>query len=93
MLTAAEAGTPIAFMLILLHGDTATYHIGWTGPRGRAVGAHNLLLWDASCTLAARGYIRLDLGRTDPLRTPGIARFKLGAGAAPRDLGPTRLRI
>ncbi len=93
MITAAEAGTPVAFMLMLLHGDTATYHIGWTGPRGRALSAHNLLLWRASCILSQRGYARLDLGLADPTRGPGLARFKLEAGAMLRDIGPTRLHL
>ncbi|WP_324754563.1 GNAT family N-acetyltransferase [Roseovarius sp. Pro17] len=93
MLTASEAGTPIAFMLMLLHAPTATYHIGWTGQRGRALNAHTLLMWRAAGHLAQSGYTQLDLGRVDCARTPGIARFKMGAGAALRDLGPTALRL
>ena len=91
LLTARENGTPVGFMLMLLHAPVATYHIGWSGPRGRALNVHNLLLWRASQDLAARGYTRLDLGRTDTARTPGIARFKMGTGAAPRAVGPTTL--
>ncbi|MFX0540115.1 GNAT family N-acetyltransferase [Roseovarius sp. S4756] len=93
MLIAEDAGAPIAFMLMLLHSDMATYHIGWTGACGRALNAHTLLLWRASCLLAQSGYSALDLGRTDAAQTPGIARFKLGTGAAGRELGPTRLRL
>ncbi len=91
LLTAIENGTPLGFMLMLMHAPVATYHIGWSGPRGRALNVHNLLLWRASQELAAGGYTRLDLGRTDAARTPGIARFKMGAGAALRMLGPTTL--
>ncbi|HEY9039216.1 MAG TPA: GNAT family N-acetyltransferase [Roseovarius sp.] len=91
LLTAEENGVPVGFMLMLLHAPVATYHIGWSGPRGRALNVHNLLLWRASQELAARGYTRLDLGRTDAARTPGIARFKMGAGAAPCSVGPTIL--
>ncbi|PVA11667.1 hypothetical protein DC366_01520 [Pelagivirga sediminicola] len=91
LLTAKDGGAPVAFMLFLLHTPTATYHLGWSGERGRATGAHGLLLWRASQELAARGYHRLDLGHADPQRTPGITRFKLGAGAAPRALGATTL--
>jgi lipid II:glycine glycyltransferase (peptidoglycan interpeptide bridge formation enzyme) len=80
-------------MLLLLHAPVATYHIGWTGPRGRQLNAHSLLMWRASCHLADAGYTRLDLGRTDPARTPGIARFKMGTGAELRDLGATTLRL
>lgn len=91
MLVASEAGTPVAFMLMLLHTPTATYHIGWTGPRGRRLNAHTLLLWRASCSLAQMGYARLDLGSIDAARSPGITRFKVGAGANLRNLGPTTL--
>ena len=91
MLTADEGGAPVAFMLMLLHGQIATYHAGWSGSRGRALNAHNLLLWRASQILSQRGYQRLDLGRIDPSRAPGLARFKLGAGAVPHALGATTL--
>ncbi len=91
LLTAEENGAPLGFMLMLLHAPVATYHIGWSGPRGRALNVHNLLMWRASQDLAARGYTRLDLGRTNVAQTPGIARFKMGAGAAPRISGPTTL--
>lgn len=90
---AYHAGVPVAFMLILTHGDVATYHIGWTGARGRHLSAHNLLLWRASCALARAGVARLDLGKLNPTRTPGLDRFKLGTGAARRSLGPTMLRL
>ncbi|WP_138934003.1 GNAT family N-acetyltransferase [Roseovarius arcticus] len=91
ILIAEEQGTPVAFMLMLLHAPTATYHIGWTGPHGRSLNAHTLLMWRASCHLAQAGYKRLDLGRTDTARIPGITRFKTGTGAVLRDLGATTL--
>lgn len=82
--------TPIAFMLFLLHAPVASYHIGWTGPEGRRTSAHALLLWHASSRLADGGFLRLDLGRLDPLN-PGLTEFKLRSGAVARDLGATRL--
>lgn len=82
-------GQPAAGVLILLHAPTASYHAGWTGPSGRAVSAHNLLLWQAGCWLAAQGYHRLDLGNLDTDSTPGLARFKLAAGGQPVRLGST----
>lgn len=91
MLTALHAGRPAAFMLLLLHAPTATYHIGWTGAEGRASGAHALLLWRAGEILSCQGYTRLDLGLIDPARAPGLARFKLRAGATARDPGATIL--
>lgn len=86
-----RGGKPAAGVLILLHPPTASYHVGWTGPEGRAVSAHNLLLWRAGCWLAGRGYRTLDLGNLDTETTPGLARFKLAAGGKPVALASTWL--
>lgn len=82
---------PVAAMLFLLHGKGASYHIGWSDELGRQTHAHNLLLWEASNWLADRGYAWADLGTLDTQSTPGLARFKLGAGATPFTLGATCL--
>ncbi|MCB1311781.1 MAG: GNAT family N-acetyltransferase [Sedimentitalea sp.] len=89
MFGALEGGAPVAGMLILRHGDGATYHIGHTTERGRQLSAHTLLLWRATCWLAETGTRRLDLGLIDTESAPGLARFKLGSGARPRRLGGT----
>ncbi|EAQ27016.1 GNAT family N-acetyltransferase [Roseovarius sp. 217] len=81
----------IAHLLILTHGDTATYHIGWTGSEGRRLSAHTLLLWEAATALADRGIVRLDLGPADSVQSPGLTRFKLGSGALAQRLGPSML--
>lgn len=88
---AEQAGEPVAAMLFLLHGTSASYHIGWSGDDGRNSGAHNRLLWEASNWLAERGYQWMDLGTLDTESTPGLARFKLGSGAKPLHLGNTWL--
>ncbi|MGI3167874.1 GNAT family N-acetyltransferase [Pseudooceanicola sp. C21-150M6] len=90
-LRAQLKGETCAFMIFFQHGACATYIAGWSGPQGRAAQAHTLLLWTAMDRLSARGYLRLDLGPVDTDRTPGLTRFKLGAGAIPRRLGPTLL--
>ncbi|TNC50462.1 GNAT family N-acetyltransferase [Rubellimicrobium rubrum] len=87
------ADEPVAGMLFLLHPPVATYHIGWSGDRGRALSAHHLLLMRAADDLAAEGYIRLDLGTVDTEASPGLARFKIGAGATVRALGGSWLRL
>jgi hypothetical protein len=90
LFTAHEGRDPVAAMLFLRHGATVTYHIGYTTARGRALCAHNLLLWQASNWLAAKGHQRLDLGLISTSGAgAGLARFKLGAGARPRALGGT----
>ncbi len=89
LFTARLRGFEVAHMLFLSHGDGATYHIGYTSTEGRAVHAHNLLLWEAMRSLAARGITTLDLG---PPTTPTIDRFKRRAGAMPAPTGGTWLR-
>jgi hypothetical protein len=79
--TAEEKGREVAQMLFVRHGAGALYHAGWSDAAGREGGAHPLLLWRAMLALKAQGVARLDLGTIDTRRAPGIARFKLGAGA------------
>jgi hypothetical protein len=70
----------IAAMLFLLHGSTATYHIGWTNAEGRAKHAHNLLMWRAFQELRTLGIHTLDLGGINTRTLAGISRFKIGTG-------------
>ena len=86
-------GPPLAAMLFLIHGDGATYQIGWTGAEGRAAKAHNLILWQALLALRAEGVRSLDLGDLNSEAAPGLVRFKLGCGAVPVALGATCLVI
>ena len=79
-LRAEHDGEVVAGMLCLLHGQTATYHIGWNSDEGRGVGAHNLLLWELMCALKRRHIRWLDLGGVNTEDGAGIARFKLGSG-------------
>lgn len=73
-------GQTVAAMLFLLHGSSATYHIGWSDERGRQINAHNLLLWRALAHLRDRGIRVLDLGGVNTHALPGISRFKIGTG-------------
>lgn len=82
---------PVASMLFLRHGTGATYHIGHTDDDGRRHSAHTLLLWAATAWLAIKGHTRLELGLIDTGNAPGLARFKLGAGATARRMGGTWL--
>ena len=69
-----------AALLFLIHGDTATYHIGWSNEAGRKANAHNLLMWRGIEYLRHIGVKRLDLGGVNTHALPGITRFKLGTG-------------
>ena len=91
--TAQQGGQPIAAMLFLAHPPVATYHIGWSAQEGRRSNAHHHLLMAAADHFADAGLQRLDLGTVDTENAPGLARFKIGAGATVRPLGGTWLRI
>ncbi|MFM2389698.1 MAG: hypothetical protein RLZZ437_1253 [Pseudomonadota bacterium] len=84
-----QGGQMGAAMCFVRHGRMATYHMGWAGAAARAAGVHGVMLWQAALALRAEGVERLDLGLVDNEAAPGLARFKLGTGAACRALGAT----
>ncbi len=90
LFVACHKGQIIAQMLFLSHGKAASYHIGHTTAQGRALGAHNLLMWRAMETLSGIGCQRLDLGLL-AAETPGLNRFKLRTGALAHETGGTYL--
>jgi hypothetical protein len=81
----------VAGMVFLLHGESATYQVGWSNASGRQLNAHNLLLWRAVLEMQQRGVRRLDLGGVNTTRSAGIARFKIGTGGEVRILAGTYL--
>ena len=87
---AIHRGKNVAHMLFLTHGQTATYHIGHITEAGKRIGAHNLLLWQASLKLAEMRCRTLDLGLLHAA-TPDLNRFKLRCGATRRKTGGTHL--
>lgn len=78
----ADAHDTLAASLFLRHGRSATYFLSWTTPGGRHCNAAHLLMWRAIEELRRSGVSWIDLGGLDA-RAPGVARFKLGLGAAP----------
>jgi lipid II:glycine glycyltransferase (peptidoglycan interpeptide bridge formation enzyme) len=80
ILQASWQSRPVAAMLFLIHGSSATYQLGWTNPQGRALNAHNLILWNAIERLQQRGIVKLDLGGVNTHDLPGISRFKINTG-------------
>jgi hypothetical protein len=80
LLLAFERAEPVAGIMILRHGESATYGVGYVSPRGRELHATHLLLWRAVETLIRLRVRWLDLGGIATDRSPGIARFKLGLG-------------
>jgi hypothetical protein len=82
---------PVAGVLLQRHGSSATYQIGWTGPRGRDLDANRLLLWQSFGVLRGMGVRWLDLGGIATDKAPGPTRFKLQTGAVPEILPGTFL--
>lgn len=80
-----------AAMAFVRHGSSATYHLGWGSDLARSTGAQGLMLARAAESLRAEGACWLDLGTVDTDAAPGLARFKLGTGAALCRLGATLL--
>jgi lipid II:glycine glycyltransferase (peptidoglycan interpeptide bridge formation enzyme) len=72
----------VAGMMFLIHGEAATYQVGWTSDAGRDLHAHNLMLWRAIEELRERGVRSLDLGGVNTQRSAGIARFKMSTGGS-----------
>lgn len=71
-------GRPVAGILILCDGNTATYQIGWNTEPGRECCAHHFLLWEAIKTLKNRGIRYLDLGGIHEEGAAGVTDFKKG---------------
>lgn len=88
---ALDRREPVAGALFLRHGPDASYYVAATTPEGKAKHAANLVLWQGIASLKESGVRRLDLGTVDTDRSPGLARFKLGTGAAPLTLAGTYL--
>jgi hypothetical protein len=86
-----QDGAIAAAMAFVRHGGTASYHLGWASGAARRRGVHAVMLVTAATALLAEGVRWLDLGSVDTDRAPGLARFKLGTGAAVRQLGATCL--
>ncbi|MDQ7822528.1 MAG: peptidoglycan bridge formation glycyltransferase FemA/FemB family protein [Candidatus Eremiobacteraeota bacterium] len=80
MLIALNNNLPAAGIVMIKHGLTCTYLLGWNGPEGRAIHANNYLLWNAIVEMKRRGCKWLDLGGLDEKSTPHITRFKRGVG-------------
>ena len=73
-------GDCVAYVIILTHGQSATYMAGWSHQKGRAHNAHHLLLWNALDVLKQKGINYFDLGGINEENSKGVAQFKMGMG-------------
>lgn len=78
--TAMLDGKPVASILILLHGSSATYQIGYTNEAGRKNCAHHVLIWGAMDELQNKDVNYFDLGGINDEDAKGVQRFKTGTG-------------
>jgi len=77
---ALDGDAIIAAILVMTHGTSATYQIGWTSDAGRKHNAHHLLLWTAFCELKAQGIEWFDVGGINEDTAKGVTQFKRGLG-------------
>ncbi len=73
-------GAACAAVLIALHGNSATYLVGWNGETGRNLKANHFLLWNSMLELKTRGFEWFDVGGMDEKNLPMITSFKEGLG-------------
>ncbi len=93
LFSARKNGEVIATLVFLRHGNTATYHMGWSNDVGRQNSAHHVLMWRAMRDLGDDGVSRIDLGMLNTYDTAGLARFKLGTGAVAQSSGETCVAV
>lgn len=70
----------VSAILMLEHGCSATYQIGWNTPQGRRYGGHYRLLWSSLDMLKGEGIIDLDLGGLNDDDAENLSAFKDGLG-------------
>jgi CelD/BcsL family acetyltransferase involved in cellulose biosynthesis len=78
-------GAPVAAVVVLRFGRTATYKFGASNDVARRAGASHALLWAAVEEASRGGCEVFDFGRSD-LENVGLRRYKAGFGAVERPL-------
>lgn len=76
----------VSSLLILQSPRQAYYVSGGTSPQGMQLGAAHFLIWKVIKHLSSKGVSTLNLGGVSETDTPGLARFKAGFGAKPKEL-------
>ena len=71
---------PLASALVFVHGNTATWQIGWLSDEGRKICANHLLLYKIVTILKERHITCFDLGGVNDADASGIKHFKMGMG-------------
>ena len=63
----------VAGVMLVCHGTSATYLVGWNSDEGRKINSHNFLLWQSILLLKKAGYLYFDLGGVNEYLTPATA--------------------
>jgi lipid II:glycine glycyltransferase (peptidoglycan interpeptide bridge formation enzyme) len=69
---------PVAGIVVMRHGTSASYRLGWNSPEGRVAQAHYLLVWKAIEILKKQNIETFDLGGILAQDTTGFNTFKQG---------------
>ena len=77
---------PVAAILVLMHGRSATYQIGWSTEDGRKYCAHHVLLWRVLNELKTKDIKDFDLGGVNDDSAKSLKRFKSGMGGTLSEL-------
>jgi len=72
----------LGMLVMIRHGDTATYLIGLTDEKGRKLNANYALLWSAILHARKINCKWFDIGGLDETTPQGIAHFKKGLNSS-----------
>ena len=76
--TSSESNIFLGSIVIIINDVTATYLLAVNNSERRINFLSNILLWEGILYAKKAGCLFFDLGGIDPVKTPGIASFKLG---------------
>jgi lipid II:glycine glycyltransferase (peptidoglycan interpeptide bridge formation enzyme) len=82
-----------AAILIIKHGVSSTYLMGWSSEKAKKEKINQFLFWKAISLLKEDNVKFLDLGGIDSKETPGITQFKTSFGAIKYKLPKTFICI
>jgi hypothetical protein len=80
LVTAYVGEQQIAGIMIMIHGKSASYRLGWNSDLGKKTNAHYVLLWAAIEHLHGLKVNKFDLGGILTKDAPELTHFKKGMG-------------
>jgi lipid II:glycine glycyltransferase (peptidoglycan interpeptide bridge formation enzyme) len=83
----------LGFVFLVIHGDSATYLVGWSSQRGRALLVNYSLLWECVIYSKNKGIKWFDVGGLNANTPSGISHFKSGLNGEKYQNISTRYKI